>query len=175
MHWCESISRVNEDMHEHWASCNPYENECNRGDLPENDIKHYWESANDDERINLTWENISLNDWMKIRYGKTCKSTRDRILKDHWKEKFGEEDDDTDEGWKDLEKCGEEKIDAILDTIFDKLDDSWFSEETQDKDDLDGITDYLEPTPYDGFIDSEDEAYKEKLCNLLGMPYRKPL
>nr|GEZ27468.1 phospholipase-like protein [Tanacetum cinerariifolium] len=79
------------------------------GDLPDNGIKCYWESANDDERINLTWENISLNDWMKIRYGKTCKSTRDRILKDHWKEKSGEEDDDTDEGWKDPEKCREEK------------------------------------------------------------------
>ncbi|GKE45067.1 hypothetical protein Tco_1472351 [Tanacetum coccineum] len=82
--------------------------------------------------------------------------------------------DDTDEGWEDPEKCGEEKIDAILDTVFDKLDDSWFSGETQDEDDLDRITDYLEPTSYDGFINSEDEAYKERLCNFLGMPYRKP-
>ncbi|GKA00987.1 hypothetical protein Tco_0673652 [Tanacetum coccineum] len=75
--------------------------------------------------------------------------------------------DDTDEGWEDSEKCGEEKIDAILDTVFDKLDDSWFSGETQDEDDLDGITDYLEPTSYNGFIDSDDEAYKERLCNFL--------
>ncbi|GKA76580.1 hypothetical protein Tco_0783041 [Tanacetum coccineum] len=111
---------------------------------------------------------------MKIRYGKICKSTKDRILKDHWKEKFGEEDDDTDDEWEDPEKYGEEKIDAILDTIFDKLDDSWFSGETQEKDDLGGITNYLEPTSYDGFIDSEDEAYKERLCKFLGMPYRKP-
>ncbi|GJY81753.1 reverse transcriptase domain-containing protein [Tanacetum coccineum] len=108
------------------------------------------------------------------KYGKICKSTRDRILKDHWKEKFGEEDDDIDEGWKDPKKCGEEKIDAMLDTVFNKLDDSWFSGETKDEDDLDGITDYLEPTSYDGFIESEDKAYKERLCNLLGMPYRKP-
>ncbi|GJX07025.1 hypothetical protein Tco_0194957 [Tanacetum coccineum] len=76
-------------------------------------------------------------------------------------EKFGEEDDDTDDEWGDLEKCGEEKIDTILDTIFDKLEDSWFSGETQDEDDLGGITNYLEPTSYDGFIDSsfskEDE------------------
>ncbi|GJR17828.1 hypothetical protein Tco_0966355 [Tanacetum coccineum] len=107
-------------------------------------------------------------------YGKICKSTRDKILKDHWKEKFGEEDDDTDKGWEDPEKCGEEKIDAILDTVFDKLGDSWFSGEPQDEDDLDGITNYLEPTSYDGFIDSEDKAYKERLCNFLGMPYRKP-
>ncbi|GJW52537.1 reverse transcriptase domain-containing protein [Tanacetum coccineum] len=156
------------------ASCKPYENECNGGDLLDNNIKRYWESTNDDERIDLAWNDLSLNDWMKIRYGKICKSTRDRILKDHWKEKFGEEDDDTDEGWEDSKKCREEKIDAILDTVFHKLDDSWFSGETQDEDDLYGITDYLEPTSYDGFIDSEDEAYKERLCNLLGTPYRKP-
>ncbi|GKF67187.1 hypothetical protein Tco_0196866, partial [Tanacetum coccineum] len=77
---------------------------------------------------------------------------------DHWKEKFGEEVDDIIKGWEDPEKCGEEKIDAILNTVFDKLDDSWFSGETQDEDDLDGITNYLEPTSYDGPIDSEDEA-----------------
>ncbi|GJU33825.1 hypothetical protein Tco_1182179 [Tanacetum coccineum] len=52
---------------------------------------------------------------------------------------FGEEYDDTDEGWEDSEKCGEEKIDAILNTVFDKLDDS-----------------------------CDDEAYKERLCNFLG-------
>ncbi|GKD93326.1 RNA-directed DNA polymerase, eukaryota, reverse transcriptase zinc-binding domain protein [Tanacetum coccineum] len=45
------------------------------------------------------------------RYGKVCNITRDRILKDHWKERFGEEDDNTDEGWEDPEKYGEKKID----------------------------------------------------------------
>ncbi|GJZ69672.1 hypothetical protein Tco_0633222 [Tanacetum coccineum] len=53
-----------------------------------------------------------------------------------------------------LEKYGEEKIDAILDTVLDKLDDSWFSETTEDEDYLDGITDYLEPMSYDGFINN---------------------
>ncbi|GKA20805.1 hypothetical protein Tco_0700794 [Tanacetum coccineum] len=80
-------------------------------------------------------------------------------------ERFGEEDDDTDEGWEDPEKCREEKIDAILDTVLDKLDDSCFSGTIEDEDNLDGITDYVEPTSYDGFIDSEDEAYKERCCN----------
>ncbi|GJT07935.1 ribonuclease H-like domain-containing protein [Tanacetum coccineum] len=37
------------------------------GDLPDIDVKRYLESTNDNERINLTWENLSLNDWMKIR------------------------------------------------------------------------------------------------------------
>ncbi|GKC45863.1 putative ribonuclease H-like domain-containing protein [Tanacetum coccineum] len=138
-----SIPRINEGVHEYWASCNLYENECNRGNMPDSDIKHYWESTNDNERINLTWDNLSVNDWINIRYGKVCKITRDRILKAHWKERFGEEDDDTDEGWQDLEKCGEEKINAILDTVLYKLDDGLFNGTTEDEDDLDGIPDYL--------------------------------
>nr|GEY62553.1 putative RNA-directed DNA polymerase [Tanacetum cinerariifolium] len=36
------------------------------------------------------------------------------------------------EGWEDLNKCEEEKMDAILDTVLDKLDDSWFSGTIQD-------------------------------------------
>ncbi|GKE19676.1 hypothetical protein Tco_1427253, partial [Tanacetum coccineum] len=99
------------------------------GDLPDSDIKRYWESTNDNEGINLTWDNLSVNDWIKIR---------------------------------------EEKIDAILDTVLDKLDDSWFSETNEDEDYLDGITDYLEPTSYDGCNNNEDEAYKERCCNWLG-------
>ncbi|GJV48965.1 retrovirus-related pol polyprotein from transposon TNT 1-94 [Tanacetum coccineum] len=70
--------------------------------------KAYMGSTNDNERIDLTWDNLSLNDWKKIRYGKVCKLTRDRILKDNWKERSGEEDDDTDEGWEDPEKYEEE-------------------------------------------------------------------
>ncbi|GKE35549.1 hypothetical protein Tco_1454871, partial [Tanacetum coccineum] len=97
MHWCEAISRVNEGVREYWASCDPCENKCNGGDLPGIDIKRYWESTNDNEGINLTWDNLSVNDWIKIRHGKVCKITRDRILKAYWKEIFGEEDDDTDE------------------------------------------------------------------------------
>ncbi|GKD59187.1 hypothetical protein Tco_1296696 [Tanacetum coccineum] len=44
----------------------------------------------------------------------------------------------------------------------------------EDDDDLEWIIDYLEPTLYDGFIDSDDEDYKERKCKLLGMPYIKP-
>nr|GEV63330.1 hypothetical protein [Tanacetum cinerariifolium] len=66
------------------------------------------------------------------------------------------------------------KMDTILDVVLDMLDDSWFSGTIQDEDDLVGITNYLEPTSYDGFIDSEDKAYKERSYKLLGMPYRRP-
>ncbi|GJT53045.1 hypothetical protein Tco_0988099 [Tanacetum coccineum] len=152
----------------------PKQKRMHWGNIPDSDIKCYWECTNDNERINLTWDNLSVNNWIKIRYGKVCKITRDRILMAHWKERFGKEDDDTDEGWEDTEKYGEEIIDAILDTVLDKLDDSSFSGTTEYEDDLDGITDYLEPTSYDGFINSKDEAYKERLCNFPGMPYRRP-
>ncbi|GJY09952.1 hypothetical protein Tco_0378137 [Tanacetum coccineum] len=99
------------------------------------------------------------------------KNETDMILKAHWKERFGEEDDDTDEGWEDPKKYREEKIDAILDTVLDKLDDSCFSGTIEDEDNLDGITDYVEPTSYDGFIDSEDEAYKERCSNNKGVEF----
>ncbi|GJW22101.1 hypothetical protein Tco_0032723 [Tanacetum coccineum] len=46
---------------------------------------------------------------------------------------------------------------------------------SKDKDDLEGIIDYLEPTLYDGFIDHNDEvAYKRRRNKLLGMPYTEP-
>nr|GEW40957.1 hypothetical protein [Tanacetum cinerariifolium] len=44
----------------------------------------------------------------------------------------------------------------------------------EDVDDLEGIIDYLEPTLYDRFIDSDDEEYMERKCRLLGIPYIKP-
>ncbi|GJV26354.1 hypothetical protein Tco_1379049 [Tanacetum coccineum] len=62
----------------------------------------------------------------------------------------------------------------ILGTIINKLHDEWFKGTHEDDDDLEGIIDYLEPTLYDEFIDSDDEEYKEMKCRLLGMPYIKP-
>ncbi|GJQ89567.1 hypothetical protein Tco_0000706 [Tanacetum coccineum] len=56
-----------------------------------------------------------------------------------------------------------------------KLPEEWFSGVSKDKDDLEGIIDYLEPTLYDGFIDPDDEAYKQRRNKLLGMPYTEPL
>ncbi|GJX49746.1 hypothetical protein Tco_0276591 [Tanacetum coccineum] len=43
-----------------------------------------------------------------------------------------------------------------------------------DVEDLDGIVDYLELKSHDNFIDTDDEAYKERMCELLGMTYRTP-
>ncbi|GKB26592.1 hypothetical protein Tco_0865993 [Tanacetum coccineum] len=76
--------------------------------------------------------------------------------------------------FEDPDGCGECRENEIFKTIINKLHDEWFKGTDEDDDDLEGIIDYLEPTLYDGFIDSDDEEYKERKCRLLGMPYIKP-
>ncbi|GKD62822.1 hypothetical protein Tco_1300331, partial [Tanacetum coccineum] len=86
----------------------------------------------------------------------------------------GDEEDDIDEDLEDLEEYNKDKENAILGAVLDNLIDDWFNGTSKYEDDLDGIIDYLEPTSYDGFIDLNDEAYKERKYDLLGMTYRKP-
>ncbi|GJW97307.1 hypothetical protein Tco_0179115 [Tanacetum coccineum] len=97
---------------------------------------------------------------IRIRYGKVCKMTKGRILKDHWKETYNEGQDDVEfEDIEDPEECGNDKSNKILRHGIDKLDEDWFNDTIQDEDDLEGIIDYLEPKSYDKFIDLDDEAY----------------
>nr|GEZ09782.1 hypothetical protein [Tanacetum cinerariifolium] len=131
---------------------------------------------NDDKRIDVAWEGLSLNDWIRVRYGKVCKMTKERILKDYWRQEFDENQVDMnakliqeispniEENCEDLENFREEKMKLILDTVLDKLDDGWFSGTVKDEEDLDGIVDYLELKSHDGFIDIDDEAYREREC-----------
>ncbi|GJW20354.1 hypothetical protein Tco_0030976 [Tanacetum coccineum] len=100
--------------------------------------------------------------------------TGERILKDHWREEFRDEEDDLEENLKDLEEYGEDKANAMMETIHDKLKDEWFNGTSEDEDDLEGIMDYLEPRSYDGFIDLDDEAYNKRKCGLLGITYKDP-
>ncbi|GJU32439.1 hypothetical protein Tco_1176028 [Tanacetum coccineum] len=83
-----------------------------------------------------------------------------------------EENPNTEEDCKDLKVFGEEKMELILDVVLDKLDDDWFTGTTNDEDDLDETVDYLELKSHDDFIDANDEAYKERMCKLLGMTYK---
>ncbi|GJR78787.1 hypothetical protein Tco_0149572 [Tanacetum coccineum] len=136
--------------------------------------KHYWESNNDSKREELEWENLSLNDLMRIRYGKVCKMIEERILKDYWRKRFGDEEDDLEKNLEDPEECGEDKANTILGVIHDKLNNNWFNNTSEDEDDLEGILDYLKPISYDGFIDLDDEAYNKRRCRLLGMTYEEP-
>ncbi|GJS11279.1 hypothetical protein Tco_0368075 [Tanacetum coccineum] len=46
--------------------------------------------------------------------------------------------------------------------------------QSEDKDDLEGILDYLKTRSYDGFIDLDDEAYNKRRYRLLGMTYEEP-
>ncbi|GJV06185.1 hypothetical protein Tco_1343841 [Tanacetum coccineum] len=70
----------------------------------------------------------------KIVYGITkVDKERERILKDHWKEKFRYEEDDIEEKLEDPEECGEDKSNTIIGAIHDKLNDDWFKEEIYTK------------------------------------------
>ncbi|GJU18646.1 hypothetical protein Tco_1146612 [Tanacetum coccineum] len=108
--------------------------------------------------------------------------TKDKILKDYWKERFSDDEDNMDRPFKtnkskeceDLEKCREDEANAIFGAVLDKLNDDWFNGTNEEGDDLEGIIDYLEPTSYDGFTDLDNEAYKKRKSKLLGMTYRKP-
>ncbi|GJW08498.1 reverse transcriptase domain-containing protein [Tanacetum coccineum] len=124
-HWCEAILQEQENMRQYWASCDSYSDVYDRGGLPNNKEKRYWESINDSERIDLEWEELSFNDW-------------------------------------DLEECGEDNANAILGIVLAKLDEAWFEGTSEDKDNLKVIIDHLKPKSYDGFIDLDDEAYKER-------------
>ncbi|GJX20650.1 hypothetical protein Tco_0223327 [Tanacetum coccineum] len=75
----------------------------------------------------------------------------------------------------DPKKCRETKERAIIRAMVNKLPEEWFSKVSRDKDDLEGIIDNLKPIFYDGFIDYNDEAYKQRRNKLLGMPYTEPL
>nr|GEU55746.1 hypothetical protein [Tanacetum cinerariifolium] len=149
-------------------------NICDGGDLPINVEKYYWKSNNDSKREELEWENLSLNDWMRIRFGKVCKMTRERILKNYWRERFRDEEDDLDDNLEDLEECGEDKANTILGIIHEKLSNDWFNNTSKDEEDLEGILDSLKPRSYDGFINLDEKAYNKRRCRLLGMTCEEP-
>ncbi|GJY63229.1 hypothetical protein Tco_0464689 [Tanacetum coccineum] len=143
--WCEPVRQEHETGYTLWASCDPYHKICDGGGMSDKKLKHYWKITNDKDRMDLEWEGLSCTNWVRARYDK-----------------------------EDPEKCRETKTRAIIGAMFNKLPEEWFLEVSKDKDYLEGIIDYLEPTLYDGFIDLDDEAYKLKRNKLLGMPYSEP-
>ncbi|GKE31333.1 hypothetical protein Tco_1450655 [Tanacetum coccineum] len=98
--------------------------------------------------------------------------TRERILKDHSRERFEKEEDDTEENLKDLEECGEAKAHIIIEDIHDKLNDGWFKDTSEDEDTLEGIINYLEPKSYSGFTNLDNEAYNERKFSQQGIGIR---
>ncbi|GJW97330.1 zinc finger, CCHC-type containing protein [Tanacetum coccineum] len=118
--------------------------------------KHYWESTNGNERLDLAWEELNFNDW---RFSDDQDNMDPPVETDKSKE------------CEDPKECGEYKANALLGAVLDKLNSDWFNGTSKDKDDLEWIIDFLEPTSYDVFIDLDDEAYKERKSN---MAYKKP-
>nr|GEX48536.1 RNA-directed DNA polymerase, eukaryota, reverse transcriptase zinc-binding domain protein [Tanacetum cinerariifolium] len=172
LHWCTLIFCMKEGVYEIWASCSPFEEKCNEGSLF-HEIKCYWESENDVKQIDVEWEDLSLNDWLRIRFGDVSETSRDKILRDHWRKIFRNKYDNS-EDFKDPDGCEESKKNKILGIIINKLHDEWFKGTHEDDVDLEDIIDCLVPTLYDGYIDLNDEEYKERKCRLLGMSYIKP-
>ncbi|GJU48516.1 RNA-directed DNA polymerase, eukaryota, reverse transcriptase zinc-binding domain protein [Tanacetum coccineum] len=134
------------------ASYGPYYEICDGGGIPDKKLKHFWKSRNDDDRITLEWEGLSCTNWLG---GKIRERT---LMKEQ----------------EDPKKCGETKERAIIGAVVNKLPEEWFFEVSRDKDDLKGIINYLEPTLYEGFIDHNDEAYKQRRNKLIGIPYTEP-
>ncbi|GKC14722.1 hypothetical protein Tco_1011504, partial [Tanacetum coccineum] len=124
-------------------------------DFLDNTEKCYWGCLNDDKRLDVAWEGMTFEDWVRVSHGK-------------------EENTKTEEDCEDLERFGEKKIELILDAVLDKLDDDWFTGIINDEDSLDRMVVYMELKAHDDFIDINDEAYKERMCKLLGMTYKKP-
>ncbi|GJR37085.1 zinc knuckle CX2CX4HX4C containing protein [Tanacetum coccineum] len=103
--------------------------------------------------------------WCKSILQEKENERKERILKDHWRKTFRNEEDDLEENLEDSKECGEDKANTIMGAIHDKLHDDWFNNTSEDEDDLEGILDNLKPRSYDGFIELDDEAYNKRRGN----------
>ncbi|GJV68145.1 reverse transcriptase domain-containing protein [Tanacetum coccineum] len=136
--------------------------------------------ANIHAKMIVSTREISLGimeDKVRARYDKVNNITKEKILQNFWDNKLGGQTQEKTitEEHEDPEKCKETKTRAIIGAMVNKLPEEWFSGVSKDKDDLEGIIDYLEPMLYDGFINLDDETYKLRRNKLVGMPYSEPL
>ncbi|GKB43206.1 zinc finger, CCHC-type containing protein [Tanacetum coccineum] len=172
-HWCEAVSQEREGLRKYWDSCDPHNDICDRGGLPNDVERLYWESTHDNERVDLEWEELSFHNWVRIKFVKVCKMTRDRILEDYWRKVFNEAELENKKK-EDSEEYGERETNAILEIILEKEDETWFSSTSDDKNDLGGIIDQLKLNLYDKSIDPDNENHQERKYKLLGIIYKEP-
>ncbi|GJX60130.1 hypothetical protein Tco_0291520 [Tanacetum coccineum] len=150
--------------------------------IPEEDLKQtspkqittHYESENDNDRVSIKWNDLCLNDWLKIKYGEIDETMKNKILTKHWRKRFGVDYDDSNDFY-DPDQCGEGRNNEIQERVINNLHDEWFKGTSDDEDDIEGIIDYLKPISYDGFINLDEEKYNKRRCRLLGMPYIAPL
>ena len=160
-HWCEQIKTIDINGNTMWASCDPFENECNGGSsiARVDDDEYLWTSTNDNLRSNLEWvDNLGFDDWIKIKYGKIDAATRDKIWKGCVSSKIPQE-------------CRENNDE--LENIGDAEDQSE-NDAHSNSNNVDAIMDYLELQGSEGFTDPDDETYEQRRCKLLGLPYKRP-
>ncbi|GKB58994.1 hypothetical protein Tco_0915180 [Tanacetum coccineum] len=103
------------------------------------------ESKNDNDCINIEWNDLSLNDWLKIKYGEVDETVKKKILTEHWRKRFKVDYDDSSDFY-DPDQCEDGMSD--------------------DEDGIERIIDYLEPTSYDGFVDLDEEEYNKRRCEM---------
>ncbi|GKB61343.1 hypothetical protein Tco_0917529 [Tanacetum coccineum] len=151
-HWCAPIYRQNNGIREVWASCNPSSEECDRGSSRNNEIRCYGKSKNDNDCTNIEWNGISLNDWLKIKYGEVDETIKKKILTEHWRKRFGIDYNDNNDFY-DPDQCVDGRNNEIRERIIHNLHEEWFKGTFDEEDDIEGIIDYLEQTSYDGFVD----------------------
>lgn len=113
---------------------------------------------------------------MKIKFGTTDSLTKERIWKEHSKsideEEHKDSDTDNEEGYE--MRPNEDRDRRILDLIEERLDDNWHKDTKSNDDELEGIVDYLELQEYNEFTNIDDEAYEQRRCRLLRIPYKRP-
>ncbi|GKC32091.1 putative reverse transcriptase domain-containing protein, partial [Tanacetum coccineum] len=144
-HWCAPIYRQNNRIQEVWASCNPLNEGCDGGSLRNNEIRCYWESENDNNCVSIECNDLSLNDWLKIKYGEVDETMKKKILTEHWRKRFGIDYDDIDDFY-DPDQCGESKNNEIRERIIHGFMDLDEAEYNKRRCRLLGMP-YIEPLP----------------------------
>ncbi|GKE86292.1 hypothetical protein Tco_1560034 [Tanacetum coccineum] len=119
-HWCAPVYRQNNRIQEVYASCNPSSEECDGGSSHNNEIQCYWKSENDNDRTNIEWNDISLNDWLKVKYGEVDETMKKKILTEHWRKRFGVDYDDNNNFY-DPDQCGDGRNNEIRERIIHNL------------------------------------------------------
>ena len=111
-----------------------------------------------------------------MKYGEVDYLTKEKILQEHTKSMDEEEHENSDEdkGQACETSPSVDRDRQIFKLIEDKLDKDWYKGTESDDDDLEGIVDYIDLQGYDRFMNMDDEAYEQRRCKLLGIPYDKP-
>ncbi|GJS45596.1 hypothetical protein Tco_0595717 [Tanacetum coccineum] len=123
-----------------------------------NEIRCYWKSKNDNNRTNIEWDDLSLNDWLKIKYGEVDETMKKKILTVHWRKRFRVDYDDNNDFY-DPDQCEDGGNNKIRERISHNSHEEWFKGMSDDENDIKVIIDYLKPTSYDGFMDLDEEEY----------------